>query len=124
MLLRRTGANRKVVELFAFLHDVERQNDGYDLEHGYRAAELAIELSGDLIDVDNYELKILTKACQGHSEGHTKSDITVMTCWDADRLDLGRVGIKPSADQLCTATAKEPEIIEKCYQQSLVDSEK
>jgi len=119
LLLQGTGANRKVVELFAFLHDVERQHDGHDPEHGLRAADLVNKIAGKLIDVDDYELKLLTRACQGHSEGYTKSDITVMTCWDADRLDLGRVGIKPSASKLCTDTAKDPEIIERCYQQSL-----
>ena len=119
LLSKRSGANCKIVELFAFLHDAERQNDGDDPEHGHRAANLAIELSGDLISVNSSELKILTKACRGHSEGQTKSDITVMTCWDADRLDLGRVGIRPLADRLCTEAAKEPEIIEECYRQSL-----
>ena len=114
-----TGANNKVVELFAFLHDVERENDGHDPEYGYRAADLAIELAGNLIDVDDHELKLLTRACQGHSNGHTQSDVTVMTCWDADRLDLGRIGIKPSANKLCTAKAKDPEIIEQCFRQSL-----
>ncbi len=118
LLLQRTGANRKVIELFAFLHDVERLNDGSDPDHGSRAADLAIELSGTLIDVDDYELKLLTKACQGHSDGQTKSDITVMTCWDADRLDLGRIGIRPMADRLCTNAAKDPKIIDQCYQQS------
>ena len=34
ILAQWTNANRKVVELFAFLHDVERQNDGHDPEHG------------------------------------------------------------------------------------------
>jgi uncharacterized protein len=29
---------------------------------------------------------------------HTQA--TIQTCWDADRLDLGRVGIKPAAQFL------------------------
>lgn len=29
-----SGADRKVVELFAFLHDSQRRNDGTDPEHG------------------------------------------------------------------------------------------
>jgi len=32
---------------------------------------------------------------------------TVATCWDADRLDLGRVGIKPDARYLFSDEAKE-----------------
>lgn len=118
LLLQQTGANRKVVELFAFLHDVEREDDGFDPEHGYRAAELVGELAGGLIDVDDQELGLLRQACRGHSEGHTVSDVTVMTCWDADRLDLGRIGIKPLADKLCTEVAKNIDVIEWCYLKS------
>ena len=38
-LAHETGADVEVVELFAFLHDAKRQNDGWDREHGQRAAE-------------------------------------------------------------------------------------
>ncbi len=41
----------------------------------------------------------------------TAGDITVQTCWDADRLDLGRVGITPNPRWLCTACAKDPATI-------------
>ena len=33
--------------------------------------------------------------------------ITIGTCWDADRLDLGRVGIIPSSDFMSTQAGKE-----------------
>ena len=36
---------------------------------------------------------------------------TIQTCWDADRLDLGRVGITPDPSWLCTEAAKRPEVI-------------
>ena len=39
MLAKETGANLKVVELFALIHDCQRDNDDYDLEHGRKAAE-------------------------------------------------------------------------------------
>ena len=48
----------------------------------------------------------LDDACYYHADGFTKHTITVMTCWDSDRLDLGRVGIKPNAQYLCTTAAK------------------
>jgi len=35
-----------------------------------------------------------------HSDGAVDADPTIQTCWDADRLDLGRVGIKPAAKYL------------------------
>ena len=40
-----------------------------------------------------------------------EADITVQVCWDADRLDFGRVGMVPAPKKLCTAAAKTWEII-------------
>jgi len=34
-------------------------------------------------------------------------DVTIGTCWDADRLDLGRVSIKPEAKHMSTAYARD-----------------
>lgn len=34
------GASTRVIELFAFLHDSCRHDDGYDPQHGERAAQL------------------------------------------------------------------------------------
>jgi uncharacterized protein len=39
------------------------------------------------------------------------ADITIQTCWDADRLDLGRVGTTPDPARLCTAAARDPEML-------------
>jgi hypothetical protein len=33
-------------------------------------------------------------------------------CWDADRLDLGRVGVRPVARYLCSELARDPRTIE------------
>ena len=57
-------------------------------------------------------LRLLLHACRRHSDGLTEGDITVQTCWDADRLDLGRIGIRPDPNRLCTPAAKEPTVIE------------
>jgi uncharacterized protein len=35
----------------------------------------------------------------------------MQTCWDADRLDLGRVVIVLDPRHLCTAAAKGPEVL-------------
>jgi uncharacterized protein len=43
--------------------------------------------------------------------GQTEGDVTVQTCWDADRLDLGRVGMMPEPKRLCTAAAKAAEML-------------
>jgi uncharacterized protein len=118
-LARTTGANVKVVELFAFLHDAQRQNDRRDLEHGERAAGLARELNGQLFSLDRSELLLLEHACREHSNGGLEADVTIQTCWDADRLDLGRVGKHPDPRFLCTETARQPETIEVAYLRSI-----
>ena len=106
-----TGAVPRVVEIFAVLHDVKRRHDGFDPTHGERAAEFAQSLRGTLLHLDDRDFDLLVTACTGHSSGSTAGDPTVLTCWDADRLDLGRVGVVPKASRLCTSAARDPRII-------------
>lgn len=118
-LAETTGANIAVVRLFAFLHDSRRINDGRDALHGTRAAQFAIELRGQAFELPDAAFELLIAACHGHSEGLIDADVTVQTCWDADRLDLGRVGIEPDPARLCTAAAREPALIAWAYERSL-----
>ena len=76
-----------------------------------RAAELARELRGDVFELSDREFQLLHRACAGHTHERYHPDVTVQTCWDADRLDLGRVGITPSPAYLNTEVAKRPETI-------------
>ncbi len=122
LLIAKTNSARKnVVELFAFLHDSRRQNDGHDPEHGARAATYANQLRDRFFTIDDVGFKLLQFACRHHSESESSSDldITVQTCWDADRLDLGRVGIKPRPGRLHTEKAIEPLFLENAYGRSL-----
>ncbi len=118
-LAEMTGANRVVVELFAFLHDICRQNEEIDAGHGQRAAEFAVQLPYVRSLLSDHELDLLRQACADHTSGLTEADITVQVCWDADRLDLGRVGIRPDPQRLCTQAARLPEILEWAYRRSL-----
>lgn len=113
-----TGAVTRVVELFAVLHDVKRLHDGYDRRHGERAAEFALGLRGTLIHLDDRDFDLLVTACIGHSSGSSIGDPTVLTCWDADRLDLGRVGVVPDPSRLCTDAARDPETIALAFARS------
>lgn len=117
-LARLTGANPEVVELFAFLHDAKRLNNGLDPDHGKRAAEFTRSLRGTLITLSDEDFELLVYACEYHSDGLTTGDITIQTCWDADRLDLGRIGIKPNPRYLCTSAAQDPETIRWAYRRS------
>jgi uncharacterized protein len=118
-LAARTGANPQVVELFAFLHDTCRLDDGDDREHGWRAARFAASLVGTHILLPDRDVDLLLQACGGHTGGREHHSVTVLTCWDADRLDLGRVGVVPDPRRLCTAAACEPATLEAAYRRSL-----
>lgn len=118
-LARRNGANPTVVELFAFLHDSRREHDGSDRGHGARAAELVQDLDGSLFTLSVDERVQLETACREHSEGRLHGDLTVRTCWDADRLDLGRVGIRPDPERLSTVHARDEVLINIAYERSL-----
>jgi uncharacterized protein len=111
-LAEETGADIQVVELFAILHDCRRTSEGLDPKHGPRAAAYAEELRGRLVDLPDRAFRVLHHACAGHTRQRTHADITIQTCWDADRLDLGRVGITPNPSLLCTDAARRPEVVE------------
>lgn len=117
-LAPRTGADRNVVEAFALLHDARRWNDGRDPEHGARAAALALELRGELVHLEGRRMELLLEALREHSDGRTEADVTVATCWDADRLDLARVGIEPDPRYLCTVPARDPEFLRRAVERS------
>lgn len=119
LLAEKTNADRTVVELFAVTHDLCRQNDGRDTDHGARAAELVLEIQRDVLGVSREQADLLAYACEHHSRGNNEADITVQVCWDADRLDLGRIGIRPDPRYLCTAAARESSVIEWAYGRSL-----
>src|SRR5262245_54075189 len=110
-IAKQSGADPLIVELFAFLHDCCREADGTDPGHGERAAEFSLTLRGTIIHLGDVDFALLHKAIRDHELGLTKGDITVLTCWDADRLDLGRVGIRPDPRYLCTEFVREKETI-------------
>jgi uncharacterized protein len=102
LLSAETGANDDVVRLFALFHDSCRINDGWDPGHGARGAEFAAELRGTEFELDDAAFELLGYACVWHTSGKRHDDMTIATCWDADRLDLGRVGITPNPERMCT----------------------
>ncbi len=103
---RSRGGDVLVVELFAFLHDSQRLNEYSDRFHGSRAAEFAASLNGRFFDLKPEQLDKLYYAMEHHSGGEVHSCPTIQSCWDGDRLDLGRVGIRPHKDYLSLEAAK------------------
>lgn len=116
-LSKETGADTTVVSLFAYLHDSKRTNEDYDPEHGELAAIFAGELYEEkLLDVTVSQLNNLVTACKFHSQSEIKpANITVATCWDADRLDLWRLGATPDSEYLFSNAAKKKESFEYSY---------
>lgn len=119
-LAQLTGASTNVVEYFAFMHDVCRKNDDEDPYHGLHASDFARQLHGQLVLTDK-EFDELITACALHNDGYISGySTTILTCWDADRLDLGRVFIKPNPRYLCTDAARDPQMLDWSYQRSRV----
>jgi len=101
------GVDRHAVLLFAILHDCRRENDGHDPGHGPRAAALARALGHSALGVSPRVLERLAAAMHHHTDGHVSDDPLIGACWDADRLDLPRVGIAPEPAYLSTTTARD-----------------
>ena len=101
-----TGADAEVVQLFALFHDARRLNEGHDPGHGQRGGDFARTLRGTLVRLDDARFDLLYEACRLHTDGLTDADATLQACWDADRLDLGRVDVTPDPRRLCTAAAR------------------
>lgn len=101
------GADTEVLALFALFHDSRRVNECVDHGHGLRGALFARSLRGRLVHLDDARFDLLFEACEFHTDGLVAGDPTLQACWDADRLDLGRVGITPSGRRLCTDAARD-----------------
>lgn len=97
------GLNANVIQLFSIFHDAARVNENEDHDHGRRGANLAIKLR-DLfpVQITDDEMDALVYACAAHTNGGVTDDLLVGACWDADRLDLTRVGIRPSPKLMST----------------------
>lgn len=101
-----TGADDDVLRWFALLHDCCRTSNGSDPEHGPRAAGFAWEYRREL-DLDEARFDQLLRAISCHTAGCSPLlGATILTCLDADRLDLPRIGVRPLASYLFTEAAR------------------
>lgn len=106
------GADLSVVERFAILHDACRLSDGWDPGHGPRAAALARSLRAET-GLDERQFAQLLAACSCHTRGPGRdADATILTCLDADRLDIPRVGMRIRTELLFTPPARDPRMVE------------
>lgn len=105
-LAARTHADVEVVRLFALFHDSRRETDFHDPQHGARGAELAKAWLGKHFTLEKDRFELLYIACRDHTNVPFSGDPTIDTCFDADRLDLGRVGIYPDPRKMATEFGK------------------
>lgn len=110
IILATLEVNITVIRLFAYLHDKCRIDNGYDVEHGKRAAIMIHEIRHTLLkELTDNEFELLFKACELHTTMLRTGNPTIDTCFDADRLDLERVEIRPTYffDESCQGTVPE-----------------
>ena len=97
------GADADVIAAFAYLHDSQRYSNGPDLEHGPRAARFVDEIRDTYLrELSDEQIATLKRACELHTKSSRTGDMTIDICFDADRLDLPRVGIQPVPERMAT----------------------
>lgn len=108
--------NPDIIIAFGLLHDSARTHDGHCEVHGTDAIGVARDLR-ELIPLNDRDFLSLCVACGNHTRAHpnpkkNRIKTEILICWDADRLDLERVGITPDNRYLFTDAAKKPGIQE------------
>lgn len=98
---------------FAQMHDIMRDNDDEDPDHGLRASSLFMQMviHPGIAEYPPYDpltedmiYALARHAGTAHARTHT--NYMVGLCWDADRLLLRRVGIDPVDRYLSTEIAR------------------
>ena len=98
-----SNIDKLIIILFSYIHDSKRIDEYTDAEHGERAASSIEELEKlKLININHKQKEILHFAVKNHNKGNKSQNPTIGACWDADRLELNRVGIFPSAEFFST----------------------
>ena len=111
------GADPLLVVLFGIFHDSMRFSEQRDDGHGRRGAFLGRCLNAELMGLSDERLDLLDLACRGHTDGGTSDDPTIGTCWDADRLDLCRLGRQIDPVAMSTAPGRTPSVRERAAAQ-------
>ena len=87
-----------------FLHDCARTDDGGGTSHAHSSAQLAKDIM-----ITCYPHLDIARLCRGiaqHADGMITDDPLIGCVWDADRLDLSRLGIEVDLDLLSTFVAR------------------
>ncbi len=115
------GASLRCINAFGWTHDLWRTHDGSGNEHAQDGGIHFLNLDCDLIQqLSEAEQQLVARAIRYHSDGYIACEAydlglfdgidlpeqwvidTVGCCWDADRLDLNRLGSEPKAELMST----------------------
>jgi uncharacterized protein len=107
------GCDPEIVVLYAILCDSQRENEGDDPDHVKRALRFARSLREiGVFELSDERMALLERAIRDHEKGRTSRNPTIGACFDADRLNLWRVGVQPDPRLLSTAAAKDEDLIQ------------
>lgn len=109
--------------LFALFHDSRRVNEHEDPGHGARGADLLnqyIELYVFHFNklFNSKDIANTKAACRDHTDKIHSTERLIQICFDADRLDLGRVGITPNPAYLNMRESTDKLLISQCIENS------
>ena len=110
------------VEVFAWTHELARKNDATEEQHSLESSEYFLRISSRIFpELDTRQRKLIALAIAHHADGTTAwehildkgnpiadledsclADI-LGCCWDADRLDLLRMGVIPESKIMSTS---------------------
>lgn len=107
-----------VIAAFALLHDSQRHDDDDDPSHGVRGSRFVTELldQGHMSWLDKEQQTWLRAAVCNHPLGGRSECPTIQGCFDADRLDLCRIGIRPHPKYLGSVYASREGVIERHWE--------
>lgn len=97
-----------VVIWFAYLHDICRVSDSKDEMHpskGYAYVNMIRDTW--LRHLSDHQFFLLSEAILNHHKIIKYGELTIDTCFDADRLDVARFGVCVSLNRLATDEAKQ-----------------
>lgn len=95
-----------------FLHDCARRHDGGGVDHAHDSAALTRKLLARFYP--HLDAVRLCDAIARHADGETTEDMLAACVWDADRLELRRLGIEVDPDLLSTEIARRLIRISRC----------
>ena len=98
------GEDVEAAMVMGFFHDCARIHDGGGTQHAHDSAQLARPII--TADFPHFDVARLCDGIAHHADGTITDDFLIGCLWDADRLDLRRLGITPNPRLLSTPIAR------------------